>query len=140
MPVDRDTYFHALIDLLNAKHGTSNARALVSWAQAEGGNALWNPLNTTWRMPSSTLYNTVGVQNYASMDSGLRATALTLEQTDPDLGFDKVLAHLRRNARAEQTLKAVANSSWGTGALALEVLPYVKANYWAFASHTIAGS
>lgn len=138
--MDRNDWAHEFIDKIGAPHETSNARALISWMHAEGGNALWNPLNTTWKLPGSWNYNPTGVQNYLGLADGLHATALTIEQTNPNYGFAPILAHLRAGDSATATLRAVERSAWGTGGLALEVLPYVRADYWKYAQHAIAGS
>jgi hypothetical protein len=45
-----------------------------SWPPA----AAWNPMASTLQMPGSTIYNSAGVQNYASAAEGAQATALTL--------------------------------------------------------------
>lgn len=108
--------------------------------QAEGGNALWNPLNTTQRMTGSWDYNSVGVQNYVDFDSGFAATVKTIKQTNAAFGYTAIVSRLRANARPARTLHAVERSSWGTGGLALKVLPFVKEDYWRYAGHLIAGS
>ncbi len=132
----RNQYFHQLADLLSVPHSDQNAFAWVSWAQAEGGNADFNPLNTTLDWPGATDYNSVHVKNYLTSADGLKATAQTLKQDN----FAHILAHLKRGDNAKRTLRAVEHSEWGTGGLALRCLPFVKANYLAFANHTIAGS
>ncbi len=50
----------------------------TSWHHREGGSAKWNSLNTTWKMPGSTAYNSVGVQNYPDITTGAIALANTL--------------------------------------------------------------
>ncbi len=134
----RDSYFHQLADLLGVPHTNQNAYAWISWAQAEGGNAKFNPLNTTLDtgVPGTTDYNSVGVKNYPTVDAGLKATAQTLKQQN----FANILEHLRASSAPKLTLRAVEHSQWGTGGLALRVLPFVKANYSLYANHTIAGS
>lgn len=135
----RDEYAHQLIDRLAAPHTRHNAYALISWMQAEGGSAHFNPLNTTLEMPGDWSYNSVGVRNYVSAAQGLEATTKTLLNTK-DAGYEPIVKHLRDSDGAAKTLKAVEDSKWGTGGLALACLPYVRADYWKFAGHTIAGS
>jgi hypothetical protein len=53
-------------------------RFLHAWAEAEGGSAKWNPLNSTMKVPLSTDYNPTGVQNYPRPVWGVAATAMTL--------------------------------------------------------------
>ncbi len=132
----RNTYFHELADLLAVPHTNQNAWAWVSWAVAEGGNALWNPLNTTLDAPGATDYNSVHVKNYPSASVGQQAIAATLRQQN----FAHILGHLKAGTNARRTLRAVEVSQWGTGGLAVRVLPFVKADYNTYANHTIAGS
>src|SRR4051794_36629560 len=68
----------ALLDRLGLKHTKRRLWALLAWMQAEGGNALFNPLNTTHEMEGATNYNSVGVKNYTSLHQGVVATAKTL--------------------------------------------------------------
>lgn len=130
----RNDWLHKLYDALGVPHTNRNAWAGVSWIRAEGGEANWNPLNTTQKMPGSTDYNSVGVQEYPDFETGLAATVKTITQTNPELGYAEILHHLRRSDPARQTLKAVEASSWGTGGLALEVLPSVREDYEKWAS------
>ena len=39
--------------------------------------ALFNPIDTEWRLPGSTNFNSAGVQDYLSLAQGVQATALT---------------------------------------------------------------
>lgn len=132
--MDRNDYAHQLIDVLGAKHGDHNANALISWMQAEGGSAWWNPLNTTMPAPGAWDYNWAHVKNYPKLDTGLDATVKTLRQQN----FAEILAHLKAADKAKLTLQAVERSDWGTGGLALQVLPYVQKDYWRFAHHHVA--
>lgn len=118
-------------DELGAPRDKHNLWALVAWQAAEGGanGAKFNPLNTTRRMPGSTSFNWVGVQDYLTEKDGLVATRETLEESDPDFNYAPILHHLRAADQAAETLKAVRASVWGTGALALRILPDVK-RHW----------
>jgi hypothetical protein len=53
-------------------------RLYAAWAKAEGGLAQWNPLNTTYPLPNSTMYNSSNVRNYSRPTEGVCATVLTL--------------------------------------------------------------
>jgi hypothetical protein len=100
-------------------------RALQAEMQAEGGSARFNPFNTTRRLPGSSNYNSVGVQNYASPQQGIEATVLTLMENQP--GYARIRKRLRSNASAPEILKAIGESSWGTdGKLALAVLDDIR--------------
>src|SRR5438045_1398464 len=65
----------ALLQTLGAPQTKHNVAFLCAWSDMEGTKAAWNPLATTNRMPGATNFNSVGVKNYASFQSGLDATA-----------------------------------------------------------------
>lgn len=76
----------AVLNQMGLPNTQSNIDFLVSWAAAEGGNwdnaAQFNPLNTTYRMPGSTVMsggNSAGVQSYQSWYQGIQATISTLD-------------------------------------------------------------
>jgi hypothetical protein len=64
--------------VLGGPQRAETRRFLHAWAQAEGGGAAWNPLNSTMKIPGSTDYNSAGVQNYPRPVWGVAATAMTL--------------------------------------------------------------
>ena len=70
-----------LLAVVNAQAVVENLRFLDAWAKAEGGDAKWNPLNTTYPLLSSWAYNSSKVQNYAHATDGICATAITLVQS-----------------------------------------------------------
>lgn len=124
--------------------GHHNLWALVAWMAAEGGSgdnpppqARWNPLNTTWRLPGSTDFNWVGVQNYPTETDGLDATLRTLRQTEPELRFVAIHNHLAAGMPARDTLLCVERSAWGTGGLAVRILRDVKAHWRSYADKPI---
>lgn len=127
-------YFHALLDRIKAPHSDHNARALCTWAQAEGNVAWYNLLNTTRKMPGSWDFNPVPVQSYPNLAEGIEATALTLEQTGPGVGdHTKILNHLKNNATAKATLTVIGKSDWGSDLdLLLRVLADVRNDYWTY--------
>lgn len=69
-----------LLEVVNAPVTDENLRFLRAWALAEGGDAEWNPLNTTISVPFFTAgdFNSSGVKNYSRATAGVCATALTL--------------------------------------------------------------
>ena len=138
--MDRNDWAHEFLNRLSSPHTDKNAYALISWMQAEGGNALWNPLNTTQPMPGAWDYNWVHVKNYPDFETGMDATVKTILQTADWLGYGPIRDRLRKSARPRRTLRAVEQSVWGTGGLALDVLPYVQRDYRQYSSHLIAGS
>lgn len=111
--------------------------ALVAWETAEGTAAKFNPLATTWDMPNDSMFNSVGVRNYATLKDGLKATWLTLEKGQASFGYAGIVEALEENFPALAILQAVADSAWGTGALAKLILPDVKANYDRYAARLI---
>jgi len=136
----REDFARALLAEVGAKPTQRNLWALVSWIQAEGGDASYNPLNTTLEMPGSTDYNGVGVKNYQSFEQGVEATARTLNYgADRGIyGYKPIRRRLRHNAWAKWTLLAVERSIWGTGGLALRCLPMVKHQWDHFRNLSIA--
>lgn len=109
---------------VGAEPTTHNTVALMAWIQAEGDGGRFNPLNATLYMPGSVDFNSIGVKNYQSYADGVTATARTLNAGADrhQFGYGLIRHCLRTNATAHDTLEAVANSAWGTGALALKVL------------------
>lgn len=134
----RNEWLRDFYGALSVPHTTRNARAGIAWMQTEGGSARWNPLNTTKRMPGSTDYNSVGVQNYPDFDTGLAATLSTIRELGH--GYETILKRLHASARPRRTCKAIDSSAWGTGGLILRVLRDVERDYWRFASTQVAGS
>lgn len=117
-----------------------NRIAIVAWEAAEGGpqfpQAKFNPLNTTLRYGGSWQFNWVGVQNYPSLQVGLEATKRTLKRTKL-VGYAPIRRALKKGDSAQRVLEAVENSTWGTGGLALRIIPDVtrdldddRQTYW----------
>lgn len=135
-------WLHALYNALAIPHTTKNARCGVAWCYTESGAhgaGAWNPLNTTWRMPGSTDFNSVGVQNYQDFETGLHATVLTI--TLPGYGYPKILQRFRSPlATARMKLNAIEASAWGTSGLILDVFEDVKRDYDSRANIAVKGS
>lgn len=140
MSVTREDFALLLLAELGARPTRRNLWALVSWMQAEGSEARFNPLATTQDWEGATDFNSVGVKNYASLGDGVAATARTLNYgADRGLyGYKPIRRRLRRNAWAYWTLRAVEVSQWGTGGLALRCLSMVKRNWDHFRNLPIA--
>jgi hypothetical protein len=81
--VDRSFLADIARQLINPAVGDVDfaVAALEAWKARENTNACWNPLATTLRMSGSTNFNGVGVKNYPDRDTGVRATAITLNYT-----------------------------------------------------------
>ena len=104
-----------LLGVIGASGRWEHRKLLGAWAQAEGGTARWNPLNTTLPMPGATNYNNAGVRDYPRPIVGLCATAATLAN-----GFyDGILRDLTAGtftARQIVERNRAEFDKWGTGA------------------------
>lgn len=117
------TFAEAVLSSLGLPQTSSNVQALVAWQKKEGGNwqngARYNPLNTTLRLPGSTVMsggNSAGVQSYTSWDQGVQATAETLRMSN----YTAIRQVLAQSGGCSALSQAVANSPWGTGSFAAE--------------------
>lgn len=140
MSMTRDSYARILLTGLGYPVKTHNLHALITLMQSEGGDALFNPLNTTKKMPGSTDFNSVHVQNYTSIDQGFEAVISTLREKHHRYG--PIRRRLRTNWFAASTIRAWGASEWGTEiTLALAVLEDVKNGWYpSYASKTVAGT
>lgn len=68
----------AVLQGLGAPVTQPNLDFIEKWITREGGGGANNPLNTTQAMSGATDFNTVGVKNYADLDTGVQATLKTL--------------------------------------------------------------
>ena len=76
-------FIKAVLSDMGAPSSQANINSLASWFKREFAqwppNATNNPMATTQKMPGSTQYNSVGVQNYSDAKTGAQATATTLQ-------------------------------------------------------------
>lgn len=86
--------------------------ALEAWLPYENTAACWNPLATTWEMPGSWDFNSVGVQNYLDQDTGSRATANTLNLSY----YDAIRRMLARQSFDRDGIIGTLNTWSGHGA------------------------
>lgn len=107
-----------LLNQLGAPVTPNNVKALDAWHQAEGGNAAFNPFNTTQSMTGATNYNKVGVKNYASYQDGLAATVKALQTGSKS--YAPILAALKAGNNAIAVADAVGNSQWGTNGILMQ--------------------
>lgn len=98
--------------LLGVPVSGSARRVIAAWIQTEGSEAAFNPHATTLRMPGSTAFNSVGVQNYVDAEQGLEATAKTLRF--PGQGYERILRKLKHEDEPESIARAIGHSEWGT--------------------------
>ena len=110
----------------------ANLITLVAWQYSEFTQAEWNPLADTLAMPGSTSFNSVGVQNYVSLDQGLQATRYTLVN-GAALGYGAILSELGSCADPMSTARAINASMWCRGCVGglyvVNDIPKVEANY-----------
>jgi peptidoglycan hydrolase CwlO-like protein len=110
-----------------------NVVVMVTWQVAEFTEARWNPLATTLDMPGATIFNSIGVRNYVSLEQGLEATHQTLLRGAETYGYGAVLESLNRCADRMVTANAIRESSWcagcAGGAYVTGLVPIVE-RYW----------
>ena len=127
-----------LLKVLGAPTCRENQVVVVAWQVQEFTQAAWNPLATTHRMAGSTSFNSVGVQNYVSLEQGLEATKETIEHGWSVYGYGAIVSSLRACASAMATAHAIAASSWCPGCLGgnyvVGVVPKVEADFDTYAS------
>ena len=116
----RGEFTSAVSTELHAPITLHTRRALQAELQAEGGFARNNPFNTTLRLPGSTSYNWVGVQNYVDPAQGVEATVKTLKQRC--CGYWRIRQALRENASARTIVRAFGKSEWGTNLSLVEAV------------------
>ena len=123
---------------LGAPGCRENRVVAVAWQYAEFTQAAWNPLATTHPMPGSTEFNSVGVQNYPSLEVGLQATKATIDGGLDRYGYRAIASSLARCADAMTTARAINASSWCAGCVGgtyvTGIVPKVEANYEVYAS------
>jgi uncharacterized coiled-coil protein SlyX len=114
-----------------------NLVVVVAWEVQEFTQAAWNPLATTHRMPGSTDFNSVGVQDYLSLGQGLEATRETLEYGADIYRYGAIVESLAACNDAMTTAESVNASSWcagcGNGTYLIAVVPKVEADYATYA-------
>lgn len=88
-----------------------NATAVIAQIQAEGGFALFNPLNCTVKAKGSSDYNPppIHVQNYVSYEQGLQVTKGMLKQANM-----KPLLDALRKGDSALAYWSHLPGSWGT--------------------------
>lgn len=127
--IERGNFSNGVTRGVGAEVTLHTRRALMAENQAEGVAAANNAYNTTQRMPFSTTFNSVGVQNYRTGKEGVQATVKTLHY--PNHGYGRIIHALRINAPAIKIVRAFGRSDWGTDlALVEAVLRDIQHNRW----------
>jgi hypothetical protein len=83
------------------------------WRQHEGGQAAWNPFNTTLKLFGSTRYNFVPVRNYSRRDLGLQATIITLKNGRYG-NVITAIKNIKTQTDINKAIEAVNVSPWGS--------------------------
>ena len=105
--------FRLLVKLRAGGGYFPNRQLLGAWAQAEGGTAAYNPLNTTEPWPGATDYNSVHVKNYPSGSAGIAATYVTLVNGH----YNGIVADLRVGKKSAVQIvesRRAEFETWGT--------------------------
>jgi len=123
--ITRVQFAQGLLKQLGVRPTQRATNNLVSWMQAEGGNAEYNPLNTTLNLglAGETNYNSFDngkyhVQNYPTVQAGELAEAKTLKY------HPEIISALNSSPSVFDT--TVDNSGWGTSGLSPSVRPINK--------------
>jgi hypothetical protein len=120
------------LGMFDAPTCRDNMVVVVAWQAAESTQAAWNPLATTHRMEGSTDFNSVGVQNFVSLEQGLLGTKETIENGWDVYRYGAIVRSLQECADAMETALAVNASSWCHGCVngqyVLNVVPRVDAD------------
>lgn len=115
--VTRSQYAQAVLSGLGQPDTAQAQLNLLQWMQGEGGQAAFNPLNTTlnYQLPGESNYNSSGVQNYPNYQAGVAATVQTLQSSK----YAQVVQNL--NSPTSVFDQAVTSSPWGTKNLTANV-------------------
>ena len=115
MLITRSQFAFMLLGALGIEPTEWNIQLLVSWMEAEGSQASYNPLDTTLDQGKWTYYNTDGVKNYETLITGIDATSDTL------LNYPDIIDALK-TATGPIDTDVVSTSKWGTEPFSLVTL------------------
>lgn len=114
-----DKNFYAkILENLKAPVTDENMKFMYAWRQAEGKGGTYNPFNTSWDLPGSTIMNSHGVRNYKSLEDGMIATVKTLKHPR----YSCIVNGLRDDIGAAQVAKCESLKTWGTGDLVSKIV------------------
>jgi len=127
----------ALLTTLGLPTCGNNLAVVVAWQVAESTDAMWNPLASTHNIVGATKFNSAGVKNYPSLETGLEATSQTLWGGYYRYGYGWILYDLYSCADPMTTAQAINASAWcygcAGGTYVIGIVPKVEANYEAYA-------
>ena len=112
-----DKFYKQILKCIGAEPTKDNMSFMYAWRQAEGGNATFNPFNTTKSIPNATNYNSANVKNYKTMEDGVKATCDTLK-----LGYYyDIVTGLQKDIGLYELSRLGGLKKWGTGELVAKV-------------------
>lgn len=140
----RIQFIDAVLADLRVKNERGNTLAFLTLSVNEYGSrtdgAKFNPFDTTLKMPGSTDFNSVGVQNFVSFDQGVQASVLTLTE---GTRYATALRRLHGPivdavAHAEGVLNDLMVEGWGS--INLSLVKQVEKDFNFYAELKIPGS
>jgi len=136
VPVTYGRWATKFLPAIGAPVSQNNLIVMVAWQSAEGTTASWNPLATTYSMPGASGFNSVGVQNFASLAQGIQAIAMTLKSAGH--GYQAIVSDLQASAAPMVTATAINASDWchgcAGGQYVLDLIPVVEQYFQAYSS------
>ena len=128
---------HAFLRVMGAPVCHENLVVTIAWQAQEGTQAAWNPLATTHRMDGSTDFNSVGVQNFQSLEQGLQASQETIDNGWDVYRYGAIIRSMRDCADPLDTARTIADSSWcfgcAGGQYVIGIVPAVEASFETYA-------
>jgi hypothetical protein len=112
-------------------------KALVAQASRENTGAANNPLATTEPAPGATIYNSAGVRNYPSLQSGFAATLATFRN-----GYYPHLLGILSDPSGGSSVAYCSSPElnvWGTGTCMQELAEINAGDPHGYLTHQIAG-
>jgi hypothetical protein len=113
-----DEFYKKVLECIGAKPTKDNMLFMYAWRQSEGGQADFNPLNTTKSMSNATNYNSVGVKNYKNIEDGIKATCDTLKLSH----YRDIVEGLKNDVGLYELSRMQGLKKWGTGELLAKVV------------------
>lgn len=142
LPITYEQWADGLLGQLEAPDCDNNHIVVIAWLANEGTAARYNPLATTYELPGSTDFNSTGVQNYASLSQGNKATRLTLKSGATTYGYGAIVKKLQACATPLNTAKAIRASDWCSGCsdgkYVMWLIEPVRSNYATYANRLIS--
>jgi hypothetical protein len=113
-----DDFYKKVLECVGAKPTKDNMLFMYAWRQAEGGDAKFNPFNTTMKMQGASDYNNKGVKNYRTAKDGIKATCDTLKLRY----YTDIVDGLKDDVGIYELSRMDGLTKWGTGTLLSKVV------------------